>query len=113
MSELDPEIWKNKTLGAASTNPFLDEVEAQKKEDRVARIEQREPMIAVHHPRFPQMPPSGSVPSKVTQIEFIEPGEVIPDEPGSGIEEPNSTSPDDNNEEDDLFTMEDFEDDRK
>ncbi|MGS2592290.1 terminase large subunit domain-containing protein [Streptomyces hebeiensis] len=62
--------------GVAKVNQYLDFASDGKPnwlitancEDRVARIEQREPMIAVHHPRFPQMPPSGSVPSKVTQI---------------------------------------------
>lgn len=68
MTDLDPIIWQNKTLGSVGAGPFLDEVEAQTKEDLLARQEGREPRIAEHVNRYPQMPPSGSVPSLVEEV---------------------------------------------
>src|SRR5882762_1801406 len=47
MVDLDPEIWKNPTLGAAATNGFLDEIQAQEIENAAAKREGREPWIAV------------------------------------------------------------------
>jgi hypothetical protein len=87
MTELDPEIWKNPTLGSATTNAYLDEVEAQTIEDRNARIDGREPKIAVHFPRYPQLAESGSVPSEIKQLEFIEPGSEIPSDPTPPVAE--------------------------
>lgn len=43
MSELNPEIWNNPTLGAAANNERLDRIEKQYLEDRNAKLEDREP----------------------------------------------------------------------
>jgi hypothetical protein len=72
MTDLDPAIWQNKTLGEVGAGPFLDEVEAQAKEDHVARQEGREPRIAVHVQRYPQLPPSGSVESNIETLQWQE-----------------------------------------
>lgn len=53
MVDLDPEIWKNKTLGNAATNGFLDEQEAQAIENAAAKREGREPLIARRLHRYP------------------------------------------------------------
>lgn len=58
-----PELVNNPTLGAATTNPFLDQVEAQSIEDHNARIEGREARTVIAENRYPQFMPSGSVPS--------------------------------------------------
>jgi hypothetical protein len=52
MTDLDPEIWKNKTLGAANNLPFLDEVSAQIIENRNAKAEDREPENKEFRNRF-------------------------------------------------------------
>lgn len=66
MVDVDPKIWDNPTLGEATNNLFLDEVEAQAKEDRAARREGRTPETIQREVRYPTMPPSGSVPSSVS-----------------------------------------------
>lgn len=65
LSSTNPELFENETLGDATTSPFLDQVEAQKKEDFNARLEGREPRIVVAEERYPHFMPSGSVPSDV------------------------------------------------
>jgi hypothetical protein len=65
LSETNPELFENKTLGAATTSPFLDQLEEQKKEDFNARLAGREPRTVVAEDRYPQFMPSGSVPSNI------------------------------------------------
>lgn len=76
MTDLDPEIWKNKTLGAEGSGPFLPEVEKQAAEDRNAKKEDREPVSIEYIHRYPTMPPSGTVPSVTT--DFVYPGTNVP-----------------------------------
>lgn len=90
MTDVDPKIWENHTLGAAGAGPFLDEVEAQAKEDLNARRDGREPRIAYHVDRYPKFMDL-NVPSNVTTLEMLEPGELpvdqIPVEESSPVEE--------------------------
>jgi hypothetical protein len=76
----NPELFENPTLGEANPLPFLEEVEAQRVEDRNARFEKREPGIAVRDVRYPALPPSGTVPSTVANTVTI----VSPDEDFGG-----------------------------
>lgn len=76
MVDVNPEIWENPTLGEAVDNQFLDEVEAQSKEDRAARREGRAPREVQREVRYPTMTPSGSVPSSVSdKLTFVKSGE--------------------------------------
>jgi hypothetical protein len=75
MTDLDPEIWKNDTLGEVGAQPFLDEVEAQALEDANARRENRKPRIAVHTPRHPKFMDANTAPSDIRQIHFVDPEE--------------------------------------
>ena len=52
MTDLNPEIWQNKTLGSANNLPFLDEVSAQIIENRDAKAEDREPEVMERRGRF-------------------------------------------------------------
>lgn len=52
MTDLDPAIWENKTLGAANNLPFLDEVSAQITENRDAKAEGRKPKSFEQRGRF-------------------------------------------------------------
>lgn len=52
MTDLDPKIWDNPTLGSASTLPYLDEVEAEITENHLAKVEKRRPRTIEHLPRF-------------------------------------------------------------
>ncbi len=79
MTDLDPEIWNNPTLGSVGSGPFLPEVEAQEKENYNARKEGREPKTVVYTENYPKYIPSGSVPSHVETLEFIEPGAIAND----------------------------------
>ncbi len=63
MTDLDPAIWENKTLGSASKLPFLDEIEAQELENRSAKAEGREPLVAIREDNYPAYAESGSIPS--------------------------------------------------
>jgi hypothetical protein len=63
-----PELFSNPTLGEAVTNRFLDEVELQEAEDRSARAQNREPLIARREVRYPSETPSGSVHSNVHDV---------------------------------------------
>ena len=64
LSQTNPELFENKTLGTATTAPFLDQVEAQQREDFNARYDGREPRNVVALNRIPgKFKPSGSVAS--------------------------------------------------
>ncbi|MFE1914974.1 hypothetical protein [Streptomyces anandii] len=73
MTDLDPEIWKNKTLGAEGAGPFLPELEKQQIEDVNARREGREPKVVEYVHRYPKFTESGSVPSEQQEFNFVEP----------------------------------------
>lgn len=74
LSQSNPELFENPTLGEASPTRFLDEVELQKIEDRQARIDKREPAIARREVRYPTMTPSHSVPSSIKdEVKLISP----------------------------------------
>jgi hypothetical protein len=99
MSEFPQEAFDNPTLGEATTAPFLDQLEAQNKEDFNARHEGREPRTVSAVNRFPQFMPAGSVPSSVQpELAFSDAGETNPDEDSPVAE-------------DDFFNSEDFEND--
>lgn len=76
MTDVDPKIWENPTLGAVGAGPFLDEVEAQSKEDYNARREGREPRVAYHVDRYPKYAEL-NVPSGVSTYEMLEPGTSV------------------------------------
>lgn len=57
MVDLDPEIWKNKTLGSAANNENLDRLEMQLREDRSARLEGRESREVVVENDYPAWEP--------------------------------------------------------
>lgn len=77
MTDVDPKIWENPTLGAAGAGPFLDEVEMQAKEDYNARREGREPRVAYHVDRYPKLMHANSVPSSVTTLVMLPPGTLV------------------------------------
>lgn len=53
MTDLNPEIWDNPTLGDAATNGFADEKALQEVENAAAMREGREPWIAQRLHRYP------------------------------------------------------------
>lgn len=80
MTDVDPKIWENQTLGSVGAGPFLDEVEAQAKEDYNARREGREPRVAFHPERYPKYPEL-NVPSYVSTLEMLPPGSDVDNPP--------------------------------
>lgn len=77
MTDLDPRIWDNPTLGAAANGVFLDVVEAQQIENRRAEIEGREPLIAIRDDRYPGFPSHDHIKGMVesiTDVRLVEPG---------------------------------------
>jgi hypothetical protein len=72
----NPEAFENETLGEATTTPFLDQVEAQYKEDFNARHAGREARTVVAINRVPgKFISSSSVPSSVRD-ELVYEGEL-------------------------------------
>lgn len=53
MTDVDPAIWDNPTLGAATNSVFLDQKEAQMIENRNAAIEGRPARIVKKEGRYP------------------------------------------------------------
>jgi hypothetical protein len=82
MSDLDPKIWENPTLGSATNTPFLDVLEAQELENRRAAAEGREPMVAEREIVYPDYIASGSVPSDIQPIKLVPVDENNPPEVG-------------------------------
>lgn len=77
MTDLDPEIWNNPTLGAASNNTRLDALEKQEQENRNAKLEDREPRPVVVENNYPGWTPSvnprtGTVPSNAQVVHFAD-----------------------------------------
>lgn len=100
MTDLNPEIWDNPTLGAAAPNENLDRLEKQQIEDRAAKFEDREPREVVVDNTYPGWTPevserTGTVPSNYQTVHFAdEQQNDIPvdsgpeDETAGGISEP-------------------------
>lgn len=77
MTDLDPEIWNNRTLGAAAYNENLDRLTKQNLEDRAAKIEGREPREVVIDNTYPGWTPevqerTGTVPSNYQTVHFAD-----------------------------------------
>ena len=77
MTELDPEIFDNPTLGAAAPNENLDRLTAQQIEDRAAKFEGREPREIVVENTYPGYKPevserTGTVPSNYQTVHFAD-----------------------------------------
>lgn len=90
LSQTNPELFENPTLGEATTNPYLDQQEAQATEDYNARLDGREPRTVIAKNRYPQFMPAGSVPSDVQpELEYV--GEITT--PGEGEYEPEVVNP--------------------
>ena len=73
MTDLDPKIWENPTLGEAGAGPFLPEIELQQAEDRNARLDGREPKIVEYVHRYPKLAENVTVPSLTSDVIFKEP----------------------------------------
>jgi len=77
MTDLDPEIWNNPTLGAAAPNENLDRLTAQQIEDRAAKFEKREAREIVVENNYPGYQPevserTGTVPSNYQTVHFAD-----------------------------------------
>jgi hypothetical protein len=77
MTDLNPEIWNNPTLGKAAHNERLDRLEKQQHEDRAARLENREPREVVVENDYPDWTPqvqerTGTVPSNAVVVHFAD-----------------------------------------
>lgn len=75
MTDVNPEIWDNPTLGAAAQNENLDRLTKQQIEDRSAKIEGREPREVTHDNNYPGWQPpvsekTGTVPSNFQTVHF-------------------------------------------
>lgn len=75
MTDLDPAIWENETLGKAANNERLDRIERQQLEDRSARLEGREPRQYVVENDYPDWTPethprTGTVSSAYQVVRF-------------------------------------------
>lgn len=77
--ELDPAIWDNPTLGAASHGVFLDQVEKQQLENRAALIEDRPARIVKRENRYPgYVPDNPNDPSVTFGSTHADGSDVIP-----------------------------------
>lgn len=90
MTDLDPEIWDNPTLGAAANNKRLDVEEKQEWENRNAKLEDREPREVVVDNNYPGWTPdvqerTGTVPSNAAVVHFADenPNDVV--QSGEGV----------------------------
>lgn len=77
MTDLDPEIWNNPTLGAAAPNENLDRLTKQQIENRAAHFEDREPREVVVDNVYPGWTPpvaerTGTVPSNFQTVHFAD-----------------------------------------
>lgn len=77
MTDLNPEIWNNETLGDAAHNERLDRLEKQQHENRAAKLEGREPREVVVENTYPGWTPpaaprTGTVPSNYTPVHFAD-----------------------------------------
>jgi len=98
MTDLDPAIWDNPTLGAAAQNENLDRLTKQQIEDRSAKLEGRERREVVVDNTYPDWSPdvserTGTVPSNYQTVHFADeqqndiPTDSAPvDETASGLD---------------------------
>lgn len=103
MTDLDPEIWNNPTLGKASNNTRLDVVEKQELENRNAKLEGRKPREVIVDNDYPgwDFDRNSSIPSTAPVVHFADEqpndvpttGETEPDEENTETE-PVVTEPD-------------------
>lgn len=103
MTDLNPEIWENETLGKAAATERLDRLEKQQHENRNARIEDREPREVVVENDFPGYvqpvnPRTGTVPSNAQVVHFADEQQNDvpvdagpPDETAAGIDDETET----------------------
>lgn len=89
MTDLDPAIWENKTLGAAAPNENLERLTKQQIEDRAAKFEGREPREIVVENTYPDWTPevaerTGTVSSNYQNVHFADeqPHEI----PATGVD---------------------------
>lgn len=68
LSQTNPELFTNPTLGEANPTTFLDEEVAQNIEDKQARRDKREPLVAKREVRYPVWAPATAVPSSVGDV---------------------------------------------
>lgn len=104
MTDLDPEIFDNPTLGAAAPNENLDRLTAQQIEDRAAKFENREPREIIIENTYPGYKPevserTGTIPSNYQTVHFADEQQAdIPvdsrpeDETAGGLPDENSES---------------------
>lgn len=81
MTDLNPEIWDNETLGAAAQNENLERLTRQQLEDRAAKIEGRDPREIVVDNTHPGWTPkvqerTGTVPSNYQTVHFADEQQV-------------------------------------
>ena len=73
MTDLDPEIWNNPTLGAAAQNENLDRLTKQEQENYSAKRENREPRKVVNENTYPDWEPElKNVPSNYQVVHFAD-----------------------------------------
>ena len=78
MTDVDPKIWENPTLGAANGLPYLDEVSSQQVENLNARRENRDPVKVEPVARFSD--------GSTNMTKYVVEGEVVdPSLPTKGI----------------------------
>lgn len=75
MTDLNPEIWDNPTLGAAAQNENLERLTKQQQEDYSAKRENREPREVVIDNTYPGWTPdtsekTGTIPSNYQTVHF-------------------------------------------
>jgi hypothetical protein len=122
MTDLDPEIWNNPTLGDAANNENLERLEKQQHEDRAARVEGREAREVIVERTYPDWTPqvqerTGTVPSNYQSVHFADenPNDIPvdsgrPDEDAGTVQdEENNGVYSDSNEEENLVVVEDAE----
>lgn len=77
MTDLNPEIWDNPTLGSAAPNENLDRLTRQQLEDRAAKFEDRDPREVVVDNTYPGWTPevnerTGTVSSNYQTVHFAD-----------------------------------------
>jgi len=64
----NPKLFTNPTLGEANPTTFLDEEALQTIEDKAARMDKREPLVAKREIRYPVFAPAQAVPSTTQDV---------------------------------------------
>lgn len=110
MTDLDPKIWENPTLGEVGAGPFLPEIELQQAEDRNARLDGREPNIVEYVHRYPKLMGGETIPSLASDVVFRTPdGNVIePEAPVAEDEVNEDQEPQEESKEDGRIDLSDL-----